>query len=128
MTDQAVLLRELVRRYQEGIGPETGEKSAGFQLREHGPEAVPLVLEAFETVSGGMGMKNAPVYFEVIVRLANLLAELGDPRATPALIYLAKFGDEFVFENPLRLFIPKLARQADASSIAAMVRLILSPH
>jgi hypothetical protein len=124
MTRTPAELRELVRCYQEGIGPETGERSAGFLLREHGAEAVPLVLEAFEVVRGGMGMKQAHLHFEAVVRLANLLAELGDARATAALIYLALVGDEFVFENPLRLFIPKLVRQADATSLAALVEIL----
>ena len=88
MAESDAELKELVRKYQEGIGPQEGEKSPGFQLLARGEVVVPLVLEAFHTAPWDRRSQGK----HSIIRLANLLAEFGDPRAAPALIHLAQIG------------------------------------
>lgn len=125
MAESDVELKELVRKYQEGIGPETGEKSAGYHLRELGDAAVPVILEAYEAAREGSQKQRGYVFsLRPLVRLADLLSQIGDPRATAVLIELARIGDEFVLENPLLFFIPKLERRGDAAAIVALVEIL----
>jgi hypothetical protein len=120
MAESHAELKELVRKYQEGIGPQEGEKSPGFQLLARGKVAVPIVLEAFHTAPWDIRSQGK----HSILRLADLLAEFGDPRATSALIHLAQIGTEFTFERSLLLLIPKLERRGDAACIAALVEIL----
>ena len=120
MAESHAELKELVRKYQEGIGPHEGEKSPGFQLRVLGEVTVPIVLEAFQTAQWDRHRQGG----HPIIRLADLLAEFGDPRAAPALIHLAQIGTEFTFENPLLGLIKSLEWQGDAACIAALVEIL----
>lgn len=125
MAENDAELKELVRRYREGIGPETGEKSAGYHLRELGERAVPAILEAYRAAQGELGKQRGYVLsLSPLARLADLLSQIGDPRATAVLIELARIGDEFVLENPLLFFIPKLERRGDTVAIAALVDIL----
>ena len=125
MAENDAELKELVRRYQEGIGPETGGKSAGYHLRELGDAAVPAILEAYKAAREGSQKQRGYVFsLRPLVRLADLLGQIGDPRGGSVLIDLAQIGDESSFDNPLRFLIPKLERRGDAASIAALVEVL----
>ena len=119
MAESQVELKELVRKYQEGIGPQTRDEYRTLIMQQYAELAVPVVLDAYDAI-----LQARPIRMEPLLNLAALLVELGDPRAVPTLIHLAQIGTEPTFENPLLGLIRKLEWRGDAVCIAALVEIL----
>jgi hypothetical protein len=119
MAESHAELKELVRKYQEGIGPQTRDEYRTLIVQQYAELATPIVLNAYDTI-----LQIRPVRMEPLLDLVVLLIELGDPRATPTLIHLAQIGTEPIFVNPLLGLIKSLERRGDAACIAALVEIL----
>ncbi|WP_309714588.1 hypothetical protein [Armatimonas sp.] len=120
MAESHAELKELVRKYQEGIGPQTRDEYRTLIVQQYAELAVPVVLDAYDEAT----LQTHPVRMELLLNLAALLVELGDPRAVPTLINLAQIGTEPTFVNPLLGLIKSLERRGDAACIAALVEIL----
>jgi hypothetical protein len=120
MAESHAELKEVVRKYQEGIGPQTRDEYRTLIVQQYAELAVPVVLDAYDEAT----LRTHPVRMELLLNLAALLVELGDPRAVPTLINLAEIGTEPTFVNPLLGLIKSLERRGDAACIAALVEIL----
>ena len=119
MAESHAELKELVRKYQEGIGPQTRDEYRTLIVQQYAELATPIVLNAYDAI-----LQARPIRMEPLLNLAALLVELGDPRAVPTLINLAQIGTEPTFVNPLLGLIKSLERRGDAACIAALVEIL----
>ena len=119
MTDEELtgLIQRYARPHQQDEQKARQERELLLQL---GATAVPPLIRALDESRKNGAQLQA-------MRLAVLLAEVGDPRAVGALVEHFRWDSGFETNQtgqPLRVLISQLAQRRDASSIAALVELL----
>ena len=91
--------------------------TARERLLNRGEAAVLPLIEALRAA------KKAGMFLQA-QRLAEVMAETGDPRAALALQMLLPGNLNYMTTEPLRVLIANLAQQGDATAIMALVKLL----
>ena len=119
MTDEelASLIQRYARPHQQDEHKARQERE---QLLQLGATVVPPLIRALDESRKNGAQLQA-------MRLAVLLAEVGDPRAVGALVEHFRWDSGFEASRtgqPLRVLLSQLAQRRDAPSIAALVELL----